>query len=321
MFAAASSGQRVMASQKRNAGFTLVELLVVIAIIGILVALLLPAVQAAREAARRMACGNNLKQIGLALHNYHDTYKTFPPGGITQGACCGTPSYSTWSIMLLPFLEAQNLADKYNNNLYNEDPANQFVREAVVEVYNCPSDIHAGKIEKPESGPGAALDYRHGSYRAMGGRSDGSGWWDNADHVNLNQSWKGVLHTVGTGTLTSEFMAAITDGTSNTLAVGEMTTKTHSNRGTFWAYTYTSYNSSNAVPESRTLIPDYDKCVAINGAGGSNTCKRGWGSLHPGGLQFAICDGSTRFLASTIDMYVWVSLGTIGGGESVQLPP
>jgi prepilin-type N-terminal cleavage/methylation domain-containing protein len=310
-----------MASQKRNAGFTLVELLVVIAIIGILVALLLPAVQAAREAARRMACGNNLKQIGLALHNYHDTYKTFPPGGITQGACCGTPSYSTWSIMLLPFLEAQNLADKYNNNLYNEDPANQFVREAVVEVYNCPSDIHAGKIEKPESGPGAALDYRHGSYRAMGGRSDGSGWWDNADHVNLNQSWKGVLHTVGTGTLTSEFMAAITDGTSNTLAVGEMTTKTHSNRGTFWAYTYTSYNSSNAVPESRTLIPDYDKCVAINGAGGSNTCKRGWGSLHPGGLQFAICDGSTRFLASTIDMYVWVSLGTIGGGESVQLPP
>jgi prepilin-type N-terminal cleavage/methylation domain-containing protein len=309
-----------MASRKTTRGFTLVELLVVIAIIGILVALLLPAVQAAREAARRMSCSNNLKQIGLGLHNYHDTHKRFPPGGITQGPCCGTPSYSTWTIMLLPFVEQQNLADQYNNKVYNEDPANQFVREAVVEIYNCPSDFHAGTLGKPESGPGAALDYRRGSYRAMGGRTDGSGWWDNADHVNLNPAWKGVLHTVGTGQLTSETMASITDGTANTLAVGEYTTRTNPARGTFWAYTYTSYNSSNALPEARTILADYNKCVAINGAGGSNACKRSWGSFHPGGMQFLLCDGSSRFLASTIDMYVWVSLATIAGGEAVQLP-
>ena len=102
-------------------GFTLVELLVVIAIIGVLVALLLPAVQSAREAARRSACQNNLKQIGLALHNYHDTFLYFPPGGITLGGCCATPSYTSWSISILPFLEQTPLADKYVYNNFNED--------------------------------------------------------------------------------------------------------------------------------------------------------------------------------------------------------
>jgi prepilin-type N-terminal cleavage/methylation domain-containing protein len=309
-----------MAPQQRTSGFTLVELLVVIAIIGILVALLLPAVQAAREAARRMSCNNNLKQIGLGLHNYHDVHKMFPPGGITPGPCCGTPSYSTWTIMLLPFVEAQTLAEKYNNNVYNEDPANKFVRESLVEVYNCPSDKHAGTLGMPASGPGASLNYRHGSYRAMGGYSDGAGWWDNGDHVNLSLRWRGVFHTVGTGTLTSETMSTILDGTSTTLAVGESTSHTNPARGTFWAYTYTSYNCGNAVPEARTLIPDYEKCVAINGAGGSNACKRGWGSFHPGVIQFTVCDGSVKLISTTIDMNVWVALATIDGGESVTMP-
>ncbi|GIW92533.1 MAG: hypothetical protein KatS3mg110_0574 [Pirellulaceae bacterium] len=101
----------------RRKGFTLVELLVVIAIIGILVSLLLPAVQAAREASRRMACSNNLKQLALAVHNYHDTYKVFPPGGITPGPCCSTPSAGTWTLFILPFLEQQTVADQYNFNL------------------------------------------------------------------------------------------------------------------------------------------------------------------------------------------------------------
>jgi prepilin-type N-terminal cleavage/methylation domain-containing protein len=109
-----------MSSSRKRIGFTLVELLVVIAIIGILVALLLPAVQAAREAARRMSCGNNLKQIGLSCHNYHDTYKTFPPGNITPGNCCGTPSAATWTLFILPFLEQQPLHDRYNFNLWND---------------------------------------------------------------------------------------------------------------------------------------------------------------------------------------------------------
>jgi len=113
-------------------GFTLVELLVVIAIIGILIALLLPAVQAAREAARRAQCQNNLKQIALALHNYHQAVGSFPPGKITEGRCCDRPSMITWTISILPYLEQQALYDRYDQTKFNEDPANQFVREAMV---------------------------------------------------------------------------------------------------------------------------------------------------------------------------------------------
>src|SRR5437773_558439 len=112
--------------------FTLVELLVVIAIIGVLVALLLPAVQSARESARRMSCMNNLKQIGLALHNHHDAFGTFPPGGVTNGTCCGTQSGATWTIYILPFIEQQMLYDKYDFTQTNESSANAFVRTQFV---------------------------------------------------------------------------------------------------------------------------------------------------------------------------------------------
>src|SRR3989304_5587049 len=104
----------------RRLAFTLVELLVVIAIIGVLVALLLPAVQAAREAARRMQCGNNLKQIGLAMHNYADANKKFAPGNITDGDCCGTLSHITWPISILPYVEQSALSERYNYSLRNE---------------------------------------------------------------------------------------------------------------------------------------------------------------------------------------------------------
>lgn len=97
--------------------FTLVELLVVIAIIGILVGLLLPAVQAAREAARRMQCQNNLKQMGLALHNYHDTYNSFPGGTTINGPCCGTPAQMTWAIAILPFIEQSSIYNQYDSRL------------------------------------------------------------------------------------------------------------------------------------------------------------------------------------------------------------
>src|SRR5207247_4603186 len=103
-------------SPRLRRAFTLVELLVVIAIIGVLVALLLPAVQSAREAARRMNCLNNERQIGIALHNFHDLPGTFPPGGITNGPCCGTQSGPTWTIFILPYIEPQDLYDRYDQN-------------------------------------------------------------------------------------------------------------------------------------------------------------------------------------------------------------
>src|SRR5262249_32917461 len=113
-------------SRTARAGFTLIELLVVIAIIAILIGLLLPAVQKVREAANRMSCTNNLKQIGLALHNYHDTESTFPPGGITNGFCCGTQSGPTWTIWLLPYIEQAALYKQYDFSKTNEHPNNQF---------------------------------------------------------------------------------------------------------------------------------------------------------------------------------------------------
>ncbi|MBI2481634.1 MAG: DUF1559 domain-containing protein, partial [Planctomycetia bacterium] len=297
-------------SFRDQSGFTLVELLVVIAIIGILVALLLPAVQAAREAARRMSCSNNLKQISLSLHNYHDTYKTFPPGGVTPGGCCGTPSAGTWTLFILPFMEQQPLHDRYDFNTWNDtnrNAANTFVTTQLLPSYVCPSDINTKNTDRPSSGNGSGLQYAPGSYRAVSGAGTGASWMDSNQYdATFHFPNRGVLHTVGGSHYTTTIpytanpssgtrLAGILDGTSNTIIVGEYHTKTQNRRRTFWSYTYTSYNQSTVVVgEPRQLIPDYNRCVAIGGRGGDNTCKRGWGSLHPGALQFALADGSVR---------------------------
>ncbi len=304
--------------QPFRVAFTLIELLVVIAIIAILIALLVPAVQKVREAAARTQCQNNLKQIGLAIHNYHDTFKLFPMGGITEGWCCGTQSKTNWAIEILPYLEQGPLYKTYNQNAFNENAANAFTRTQFVSIYACPADASGDFAPRsPESGPGAGLLYMPGSYRAVSGKSDGSGWFDNGEATSLPKTWRGPLHTVWSQVgLWQEKMTGIIDGTSNTLMVGEMTTRTHNRRGTYWAYTYTSYNQSSTVPQSRSLLGDYDRCVAIGGAGSSNTCKRGWGSFHTDILNFAFCDGSVRSLSINLNINMFADLGTIAGGET-----
>ena len=349
-----------MSSSRKRIGFTLVELLVVIAIIGILVALLLPAVQAAREAARRMSCGNNLKQIGLSCHNYHDTYKTFPPGNITPGNCCGTPSAATWTLFILPFLEQQPLHDRYNFNLWNDarpgrrgltGGPNAAVCMTFVKTFICPSDVNVRGLQEPNSGPGRNMHYAPGSYRAVSGASTGACWLDTNQSNSFCTNNRGVLHHVGatprphnhrgrTGSrseFTPESFSSILDGTSNTLLVGEMhTTPTDRNsreRRGFWAYSYTSYNQSSiTVGQPRIFIPNYTRCVRVGGRGGSNVCKRGWGGLHPGSHMFCLADGSVRAIARTVDlgvgrnntrvrsMGVLPALASIQGGESVILP-
>ncbi len=303
--------------------FTLIELLVVIAIIGILVGLLLAAVQQVRAAAAKLSCANNLKQIGLALHNYHATYHRFPPGGITEGPCCKTLSKATWTILILPFLEENALHQRYDLKRFNEDPSNEFVRKSLVSVYLCPSDPVPRRPIVPESGPASILQlaYFPGSYRAVSGMSDGSGFFDNFDPKHpppRNGAWRGVMHThwenIGLGT---ERLVNIVDGASNTLMVGECATGTNQQRHTLWAYTYTSYNQSSAVAQPRTLLPDYERCQAIGGPGDPNTCKRGWGSFHPRGMNVLLCDGSVRFLSQNIDMNLFTHLATIAGGEIV----
>ena len=315
-------------SNDRAAGFTLVELLVVIAIIGTLVALLLPAVQTARESARRTSCLNNLKEIGTAIQLYHDVRKTFPPGGVSTGPCCSTDSYSSWSIAILPFLEQKNLHDRYSHAETNESLANAYVRQQFLPVYSCPSEPRPKVLDRPESGPANDhnLKYMPGSYRGVGGRSDGTGWWDNyPQHLTLPRAWKGVFHvvdgfTVPTTPLRAECFASILDGTSNTIMVGEYTTRSRTRRRTFWAYSYGSYNKSDAVPESRTLLADWDRCAAIGGMGDFQTCSRSWGSFHPGVVNFLLCDGSIRALPLTIDMNLFVESATIAGHEVAQLP-
>jgi len=328
-----------------RSGFTLIELLVVIAIIAILIALLVPAVQKVREAAARTQCINNLKQIGTALHNYHGAYKSFPYGGVTNGDCCGTQSGPTWTIFLLPYLEQEALYKQYDFKVANEHANNAAVRTASVPVYTCPSDVNFGQIFKPASGPGAGLDYRIGSYRGVSGSTDGSGWFDASDApgtAGFSMQRRGVLHS-GTSSAYAplpaanftfpyarpERIASITDGTSNTIAVGEYSTVPGPNstptasRTTFWAYTYTSYNQSTVVipPEPRQIGNNFDLCITLPPAtNGSNPCKRAWGSFHPGVLNFLFADGSVRSVNNGVDMNLLAALATIANNETLQLP-
>ncbi len=189
---------------EKRTGFTLVELLVGIAIIGILIALLLPAVRTAREAPRRAHCGNNMKQIGLAIHGYHDVHKRFPPGRLWLG---GGPNWAAgyhetnWAIALLPYLEQQSLCDAYDHNARNSDPVNKAVRETFVSVYACPSDqIDAGDILTPRWGvaklQNPAAQYQLASYRGVAGRTD-TAYYSVPDRGHWSTSLGWTKHPAG----------------------------------------------------------------------------------------------------------------------------
>jgi type II secretory pathway pseudopilin PulG len=307
----------------------LVELLVVIAIIGILVALLLPAVQAAREAARRMSCTNNLKQMALATHNYHDTYLKLPPGKITTVTGFGGPYRTNWAIAILPYVEQQALYDLYRQEENNNSTWNmENVNTKQVDAYVCPSDLRVDAPNtngNPESGPGSGQEWARASYRSMTGRSGGhngatdGGWWDGDEYSNIPTHWKGPLHFVDEN-LGCESLN-MQDGTTNTLMFGELhKPKNKENRGTFWAYSYTSYNASGATPYPASLMAhEFDDCTS--NVPDSNICKRGWGSYHAGsGNNWALCDGSVRFIGANIDMDTYVGMASVNGGEVVDLP-
>jgi len=319
-----------------------VELLVVIALIGILIALLLPAVQAAREAARRMQCANNVKQIGVAMHNYHDAHRCFPPGNVVTGmpvvmSGWSVPARTNWAISLLPYLEYENLYDQYDHNVPNRHPANKSVRETQVPVYSCPSDIRATDIETPQyglSGPSVSPDtkYRCGSYRGMAGRSDiiyilmpDRGFWGYPGFQPIHSAhpeWKGVFHVVGPAILTKcEGFSTTSDGASNTIAVGEChgVTDDLPRGGTYWAYSV-AYSTSQALPLSRSLrtTPTRSGCAAS--VPNVKFCDFGWGSYHPDGINWLMCDGSVHFLSTNVDMNLFCDLATVAGGEVATVP-
>lgn len=303
-------------------GFTLIELLVVIAIIAVLIALLLPAVQQAREAARRAQCKNNLKQMALAVHNYNDTYNMFPMGThqFNHTGLVTSRGFMGWAIAILPFIEQNTLYSRYNHNADSLSSTNQQVRESSIPTYNCPSDPNIGNKLTPATGACCDRLFATSSYRGVSGRSDGSGYFDDIAHIpGIDRRNKGALTAIGDGNRQTRF-ADVTDGTSNTLLIGEGHTRTFPTRGTFWAHTYTSYALGSITvgyPVPSFGITDYETCDSTAAALGvsNNACKRFFGSMHVGGVQFARCDGSVSFISSSIDLVMLGGLATIGGGE------
>ena len=300
---------------RRVRGFTLIELLVVIAIIAVLIALLLPAVQQAREAARRSQCKNNLKQIGLALHNYHDTFGTLPIGGDA------VKQYGTnWAISTLPYIDQAPLYNLYNFS--NQNNANAAVVQTKLSVHMCPSDPNAGQLATPESGNNSSnnIQYMTGTYRAMSGvTTDNNTFFDAPGNVMPTTTTnRGALHSITSNyNYRPESFANVTDGLSNTLFVGEWATIDHPSRSSFWAYTYTSYNQSSiclGVTPDVFGNPDYN-FISNNGA--SACGKRGFASMHVGGVQFLMGDGTVRFISSNINRTTLAALATIAGNEAV----
>ena len=317
-------------------GFTLVELLVVSAIIGMLIALLLPSLQMAREASRRASCSNNFRQIGSAIHLYHDVHNAFPPGGVSMGdfnvrVRSRQQNLTTWTIQILPFMEQLPIYEKYSQGEMNDSRANKQVREHFIAAYSCPSDIYRKTLTEPATGPGHDnhVMYMPGSYRGVGGRGDGaSGCWDGTCNPPSGKRpprlWRGVFHVVD-GSLSPESSGSIADGLSNTIMVGEYCTKASRTRiglgrRTFWAYTHGSYNRSDVIPQSRTLLADYDRCASTRGIGDFEPCVRAWGSFHPGVVGFLLCDGSIKHVPLTVDMQCLASAATVAGKEFAPLP-
>ncbi len=308
----------------RKHGFTLVELLVVITIIGILIALLLPAVQAAREAARRMQCSNNLKQIGLALHNYHTALGCLPYGAGYPHSHGGT-----WAAMVLPYLEQQAVFDKFDFNLPVWNAVNEPAVQAVISVYICPSDasggnaLQGGRIQTGSRNPGKSMGLWYPT--SMGPTRDGGssatacvycsepvGGYCCADTADYGCCGNNGKPGVGIMDRAANIVAFsdVRDGLSNTLMVGE----TIPSQCTFNG----AYNHN--FPIAGTTIPLNTFEESIEGVNNLWYRACGFKSRHSGGANFAMADGSVHFISESADYRLYNELGSRAGGEAASLP-
>lgn len=290
-------------------GFTLVELLVVIAIIGVLVALLLPAVQAAREAARRMQCSNNLKQIGLGMHNYHDTFLKFPAAASAYGHGL------SWHVSILPFLEQGPLYDRFNLSVTGWH-SNNAAAVFPVETYFCPSGTVRESLLEGEEYNGQRLPTAHyyGVSGPKGGNPNGAAYeFDAEPSGHGGYARQGVLGLLEKGG--QRAFRDVTDGTSNTLLVGELSWK-DANSYRAW-HRGTRGDGIGADGGGFKNVNYAINAYAYDGATNWNDIS--FGSQHPGGALFLLCDGSVRFLNENINMANYRAAASRNGGEVLGL--
>lgn len=308
-------------ARRRAVGFTLVELLVVIAIIGVLVALLLPAVQAAREAARRSQCSNNLKQMALGMLNYEDTYKCLPPGRV---GCDGDGSYQCagnnsgagtlgWSgfVSALPFLEQSPLFNKIDYTPVPwgvtggwDNANNMEVVSARPKFIACPSDNSKPFVDnQPSSGKKAAT----GSYGLCGGHQgppNGSG-------IKHNNTGVFVYRTCFR-------LADITDGTSSQFLLGETRANDGYVKGVANACVPNMWTTGSRFMSLRTTVNPVNQIPATGTLDNTGApANAAFGSLHPAGAQFAFCDGHVSMIMNQINFVTYQRLSMRADGEVV----
>jgi prepilin-type N-terminal cleavage/methylation domain-containing protein/prepilin-type processing-associated H-X9-DG protein len=335
--------------------FTLIELLVVIAIISVLIALLLPAVQSAREAARRAGCVNNLKQIGLALHNYHDSMSVFPPGYVSavdpsvQNPCNQDAENQSgvdlgtgwaWGSMILPYLEQVPLYNSINFNLSVAYPQNDTVSLTPISVYVCPSDPGPSVIpvfeDPPDPNNPGSFSGTHivdtlarGNYVGMWGLGEICAQSCANDGANNNGLGPIGQHAGIFYRNSATRVAAVTDGTSNTVMVGE---RSHNLSYVTWvarsingwlgktSLVEGGADRFNASPEecwTQVLGPVglEDGMRTINNP---EAHVEDYWSMHPGGANMLFADGSVHFLKSSISPIPWRAMATRSYGEVIS---
>lgn len=309
----------------RRSGFTLIELLVVIAIIGILVAMLLPAVQAAREAARRAQCANNLKQLGLAFHNFDSTFKYWP---LSRPESSSSPQ-NNWAPAILPYLEQQNLVSGYDLNQHWWVNPNRPLVQLHLRILQCPSTPNEDRFQdKPESTPpnktGACGDY----FAPAGVHPDINNELPSSQQFPAGANLVGVIGW-GSPTNRRNTISAVTDGTSHSILIAEDAGREDVYRGrTFYPVNYTgsprvrARGGAWATTDNPYMIgqrlPWHASFSPIPGPMGINNSNE-WGhcfySFHPSGANFCFADGSIRHLSQATSLYTLAALVTRANGE------